>query len=101
MQQRVSNPLHDNVLLVIVTLGSDDDSSTEGAGINHAIAHLLQTYQSEYGTELIQYHVSTPRNKKFSRGASKYFKITFRPSVFHIVPLAGCRDDVDILVFSQ
>ena len=51
---------------MIVTLGSDD------AGINHAIAHLLQTYQNEYGSDLIQYHVSDSKSKKFSRGASKY-----------------------------
>uniref|UniRef100_F6ZQD4 Hexosyltransferase n=1 Tax=Ciona intestinalis TaxID=7719 RepID=F6ZQD4_CIOIN len=58
------NPLK-NVQLVIVLLGARGDEHD----MNRASAYLLHSYQQEFGTSLIRYHIADTGKRQFSRGA--------------------------------
>nr|CAB3230912.1 chondroitin sulfate synthase 1-like [Phallusia mammillata] len=62
----MGDPLSDNVQLVIVIFES---VSGDDLGINRATALLIKSYQKQYGTDLLRYHVVSDSDRKFSRGA--------------------------------
>nr|XP_002130637.1 chondroitin sulfate synthase sqv-5 isoform X1 [Ciona intestinalis] len=62
---KIANTLSGNVQLVIVLLGARGDEHD----MNRASAYLLHSYQQEFGTSLIRYHIADTGKRQFSRGA--------------------------------